>query len=413
MNVFHKLVFSIFISVIASAPAQAEEVPDKLKIILRYDDYSNFTSMEVADAFIDTARSVGAGVLISVIPFPYGDYPESYVPDAKLQPFLSQEKIALLKKHLVEGSIEIAIHGFAHKNNAHSSDKSEFSGFDITKQSVLLRTAKDALDTATGANIRTFVPPFNQYDAATLKALENTGFQILSAGMGSYSKTDSRLGFLPGTTYIDRLKEVISSALSKKHRDATVIVTLHPYDIIESGDKLPQFRKNRGQVSIQSIRDDLNQISKMENVQFSSVGALIENGEDLSIERWQANLRLKKSVITLHAVLPGSFRVYPLPGLYYSKDAADRMYSNQLWSAVTLYGGLMLAIALITRTFIRRIIVRYKRITAVIVGISLSGLTGSAALYFLSGFHIIILAAVTCCLGMLMGALSNRLLHAN
>ena len=122
---------------------------------------------------------------------------------------------------------------------------------------------------------------------------------------------------------------------------------------------------------------------------------------------------MKKSVITLHAVLPGSFRVYPLPGLYYSKDGADRMYSNQLWSAVTLYGGLMLAIALITRTFIRRIIVRYKRITAVIVGISLSGLTGSAALYFLSGFHIIILAAVTCCLGMLMGALSNRLLHAN
>lgn len=413
MNIFCKLVFFIITAVIASTPAKTAEVSDKLKIIFRYDDYSKYTSMEVADSLIKAARDVGSGVLVGVIPFPYGEYPESYAPGSELQPFLSQEKIALLKKHLAAGTIEIAVHGFGHRNNVPEGRNSEFSGLPENKQILLLQTAKEALETATGVKIRAFVPPFNQYDATTLKALEKTGYQILSAGMGSYSDTDSRLDFLPGTTYINRLREVVSSALAQKHSDATVVVTLHPYDIIESGDEFPKFRKGPGQVSLKSIIDDLNQVSKIDNVQLSTIGTLVENGEDLSIERWQANLRLRQSVITRHLVIPGSLRLYPLPGLYYPKDAADRMYSKQLWSAVTLYGGLIITLFFITRSLIRLVTHRYKNIAAATEIVSLSGLAGISTLYFLSGFHISFVAAVAGCLGILMGALSTRLLHAN
>ena len=80
MNIFCKLVFFIITAVIASTPAKTAEVSDKLKIIFRYDDYSKYTSMEVADSLIKAARDVGSGVLVGVIPFPYCEYPEYHEP---------------------------------------------------------------------------------------------------------------------------------------------------------------------------------------------------------------------------------------------------------------------------------------------------------------------------------------------
>lgn len=408
MNIFRNMVVSVIILFITYTPAKAEGVLAKLKIILRYDDYSNYTSMELAQSFIETAKNIGAGVLVGVIPFPYGDYPESDTLGTILQPFLSMEKTALLKKYFTEGSIEIALHGFSHKNNVTTGRHSEFSGLPENEQALLLRMAKESLETATGAIIRTFVPPFNQYDAATLKALEKTGFKILSAGMGSYSKTDSRLLFLPGTTYIDQLRDVVYTAISEGHMDATVIVTVHPYDIIESGEKLPEFKKGHGQVSMRSIKDDLNQIIKSDAVQPSSIETLLANGEDLSIERWQANLQLKQNAITHYRILPDSFHLYPLPGLYYSRDSAERMHSNQTLSAVILYGGLTLVIAFITRVIIRRLTGHYKNITIIIGVIALSGVIGIVTLTMLSGFHTIFAAAMACCLGILAAALTNR-----
>jgi len=411
MSIFRKLVFSIVISVIISAHAKAEESSDKLKIILRYDDYSNFTSMEVAESFIDAAKSVGAGVLVGVIPFPYDDYPDSYVPGTVLPPLLSQEKLALLKKHVTDGTIEIAVHGYSHENNVSGGRKSEFSGLPENKQVLLLRMAKESLESATGARIRAFVPPFNQYDATTLKALQDTGFEILSAGMESYSQTDAGLMFLPGTAYIDQLKDVVSSCLSKGHTDAAVVVTVHPYDIVESGEKLPEFRKGRGQVSMQSINDELKQIVKSDAVQPSSIGMLLDSGEDLSIERWKANLRLKMSEITRYRIIPDVFGFYPMAGLYYSRHAAEKMYSNQLWSAAVLYGGLVLVTAIITRVFMLRINRQYTSIRVFIGGAALFGIAGIVTLTLFGGFHTIFAPALACGLGMFTGSLAFGLSH--
>jgi hypothetical protein len=411
MSIFRKLAFFIVIVVIASAHAHAKAggSSGKLEIVLRYDDYSDFTSMEVAESFIDAAKSVGAGVLVSVIPFPYADYPDSFVPEKVPQPLLSQEKIELLKKQSAEGAIEIAVHGFSHENNVATGRNSEFSGLPESKQELLLRIAKESLETATGARIRVFVPPFNQYDAATLKALEDTGFEILSAGMESYSGTDSRLLFLPGTTYIDQLKDVVSNAVSEGHTDAAIIVTVHPYDIAESGEKSPEFRKGEGQTSMQSIIDDLKQIMESGAVQPSSIGMLLANGEDLSIDRWRSNLRLKNSAISHYRIIPADFGFYPIPGLYYSRHAAEKMYSNQIWSAAVLYGGLMLVAAFITWMFIRRIKRQYRNVGIVIGSIALLGIAGIVTVTVLSGFHTAFAAALSCGLGIFAASLTSGL----
>ena len=231
--------------------------------------------------------------------------------------------------------------------------------------------------------------------------------------MESLSTTGSSLLFLPGTAYIDHLKEVVSAAISQGHTDALVIVTVHPYDIVESGDKLPKFSKGRRQLSMGSIRDDLQQILKSDAVQASSINGLLTNGEDLSIARWQANLRTKQSVITKYRILPDALHLYPLPGLYYSTDAAESMLSEQKWSAAGLYGGLMLVVALLIRMLIGRVEGRYRHISAMIGLVAVLGVAGVVILTLSSGFHTIFAPASACCLAMLAAVLPIRLARAN
>jgi len=408
MTTLYRIAVSLVVFAVTTTAINANASPAKLKVVLRYDDYSDYTSIDVAKSLIESAKSVGAGLLVGVIPFPYGDYPKTDTAGAAPQPILSQKKIALLKKYAAEGAIEIAVHGFSHRNNVASGRHSEFSGLPESQQALLLRTGKESLETATGATIRAFVPPFNQYDATTLKALEETGFQVVSAGMGSFSKRGSTLRFLPSTTHIDQLEEVVSTAISQGHTDAMAIVTIHPYDIVESGDKLPKFRKGNRQVTLRSIRDELKRLQKLDAVQPTSIETMLASGEDLSIERWRANLQLKQSAITEYRLLPAALHLDPLPGLYYSREAATRLLANQRWAALSLYGGLALVVALIIRMVIGPISGLIKHAAAVLGGAAIAGVAALMALTLLRGFHTLFALALACCVGVLVGTVTSR-----
>jgi len=409
MTILYRMALSLAVFAVATTSINTGASPAKLKVVLRYDDYSDYTSIDVAESLIESARSVGGGLLVGVIPFPYADYPETVAPGAPPHPILSQEKVALLKRYAAAGAIEIAVHGFSHRNNVASGRHSEFSGLPERQQALLLRTAKESLETATGATIRAFVPPFNQYDEATLRALKETGFELVSAGMGSFSKSSSTLRFLPSTTYIDQLEECISTAISEGHTDAMVIVTIHPYDIVESGEKLPRIRRGHKQITLQSVLDVLKRLQKTDAAQPISVATLMTSGEDLSIERWQANLRLKQSSITQYRVLPATLHLYPLPGLYYSRGAAERLLANQRWAALALYGGLALVVAVLVPMATRPIRARFKHAATVTGGAALAGAAALMAMTLLSGFHTLFAPALACCLGMLLGAFTSRL----
>ena len=405
MNTIRRLIMGIILFAILGSLAVAQEQGQaRLKIILRYDDYSRYTSMELAESFVEMAKGVGAGVMLGVIPFPYGDYPDSYREGSVPAPFLSPEKTALLKRYLAEGSIEVAMHGFSHKNNVSKGRNSEFSGLPEGRQAAILKTAKASLEGAIGSRVRAFVPPFNQYDATTLKVLEDAGFKLLSAGMRSFSDAESNLKFLPGTTYVNNLKKVVTRALANGHTDATVVVTLHPYDIVESGEKLPAFRKNRGQVSMKTITADLEAISKLPQVQLSSVTRLLDSGEDLAMERWHANLGLRDSLVSRYHLLPEALRLYPVTGLYYSRDAAEQLYSRQQWVAIALYLGVLLITALVTLLLIRLLSRRFGRIALAFGALSLAGLAGIALLILTTGYHNIFATAIAGGLGVLLGA---------
>jgi peptidoglycan/xylan/chitin deacetylase (PgdA/CDA1 family) len=393
---------------ILSLGAQA----NKLKIVLRYDDYSRYTSMQLAADLIEMAKHFGGGLMIGVIPFPYGEYPEKFDSSAVPPPFLNKEKTELLKKYLDEGSIEVALHGFSHKNNTPEGQgrHSEFSGLPEEKQTVLLKTAKASLEHAIGHKVRVFVPPFNQYDAITLDVLKNAGFELVSGGMMSFSSTDSTLKFLPGTTYVNNLKAVVETAIQKGHTEAMVVVTMHPYDIVESGEKMEEFRKDK-QVSLQQIRNDLAKISKMPDIEISSVKRLLDEDEDLAINRWKSNLRLKKNAITRYHLLPETFNLYPVKGLYYSRDAAERLITLQQLATLALYTTIFLVTAIISWLLVRLLSHRVRRSSLLISTLSLAGIALAGILFALKGIHPLLFTVFACCFGALIGAATFRAKH--
>jgi len=400
--------FELFLaSVLMFAGIQAAEAT-QLKIILRYDDYSGSSNANVEQALFEAARTMGGGVLVGVIPFPGSAYP---TPESKQTPLvadLDEKKIDLLRRYASRGIVEIAVHGFSHKNNATEGPKSEFTGLPEKTQALLLSIAKASLEDAVGLKVRTFIPPYNEYDIQTLKALEDTGYKLISANPDGLTSQDRHLAYLPGGLYPQRLKDVVISALSKHQTDAIVISTIHPYDIVGAAREMPDFRRGSAQLSINNLIDDLRQIKQFNDVRFVSVDELFETGEDLSSGRLKANSELTKSFVTRHRLLPEAFDAYPITGLYYSRESANRIYVLQNLAFTLLYGALALIVTFATKILLRRCRDRRRGITVLVAAISAGGVAALVIESLFRGLYITSALALTCCLGALSGIAVNR-----
>ncbi len=395
-----------FTAIFILAAIQAVEA-SQLKIVLRYDDYSRSSNADVEQALFDVARDIGGGVLVGVIPFPGSPYPAIGSQELPLGVDLDDKKLDLLKGYASQGNIEIEIHGYSHRSNAGDGPNSEFSGLPENTQTFLLSTAKDSLEAAVGCEIASFVPPFNQYDNHTLKALESSGYKLLSASIGGPTLRNGKLSYLPGGAYPQRLKDVVLSALSKNHTDAIIISTLHPYDFVESGTEMADFRRASPQISIQKLIEDLRQINQLKDVRFVSVRSLFASNEDLSPDRLSANLKLKESVVTRHRLLPEAFNLYPLTGLYYSQESANRMYVLQIVTFWLLYVSLALLVTLISRIAVTHFRVSSKNIT-VLAGLSVAGIFVLLVKSVFGGFYMTSAIGVVCCLSLLSGIVLKR-----
>lgn len=380
----------------------------QLKIMLRYDDYSHNSNTDVEQALFDGVKSVGGGVLVGVIPFPKSPYPIAGSYNTPLPVDLDEKKIGLLKTYASQGVVEIAVHGFSHKSNTLEKPNSEFTGLPENTQSLLLSSAKASLEAAVGLKINSFIPPFNQYDNQTLESLERNGYKLLSASLAGPKLRDGNLTYLPGGPYPQRLKGVVSTALSKGHTDAIIISTLHPYDIIETGEKMVDFRRGSPQISIHKLITNLHQIKQLNGVQFISFRELFESGEDLSADRMQANLKVRESFVTRHRLIPKTFNAYPLTGLYYSQESTSQMHQLQISIFVLLYGLLALAVIITTKTVIHHLRSRVKNITALIGVISVGGLLTFLIKSFLSGFYMTSAIGLICFSGVLAGIMLDQ-----
>ncbi len=319
---------------------------NNLQVVFRYDDYSKYSRLPMEKELFEMIKSHGGGALVGVIPFPYADHPKT-AKEFDKSVFLDQEKIDLLKQYHADGTIEIAIHGFAHKNNELLDYRSEYAGMPIEEQETLLHIAKKELEKALGLSINGLVPPFNTLDRSTLDALKNQGFTLLSAASSTPFYQPDDLNYLPGGPYPNKLRKVVKNALQANHYDALIVSTQHPYDIEESGVELPEFRKKDKQVKLSDIKSDLTYITNQKKTELTSIKKLSSEPENLSAERLIANMRLRNSFVSKHRLLPGPLALYPLSGLHYTVKSAKDMYARQIVNASCLFLSILAAFVII------------------------------------------------------------------
>lgn len=336
---------TILFYVLSSSNLYAENI----KVVLRYDDYSSISNIELEKELFKRAEEIGIGVLVGVIPFPGQPYDKTVGTSLRPHVDLPPAKIALLRDYADRRTIHIAIHGHSHVNNALSGTPSEMAGLPLDLQIRLLTRARDAMNDSLHTDISTFIPPFNTFDNNTLKALQHTGFRLVSAGRAESTHKLSALNYLPGGPYPQKIRQTIKAGLSSKQSKGLLVISSHAYDFSDSGQSLPKFRvagtkTEQGQISLKQFFLDLAWLKQQNGVEFTTIDQLLDQGEDLSQTRLDANLRWQDNFITQKKLLPSQLDIYPVAGLYYPTDTAARMYWQQIWLAALFYSTIVIAV---------------------------------------------------------------------
>jgi hypothetical protein len=322
-----QLVLLFFVPLIANS---------KISLILRYDDLSLFSDSNFEyQLFSEIGRRNGS-VLVGIIPFPASI-------EAKPR---YEDKWRIIANYVSLGVIEIALHGYTHKHNRNYSGpgKSEFVGLSGIEQTHRISAGKAYLESVLVHPVRFFIPPYNSYDRETLKALVSQGFELISAGTDGVV-TDN-LRFLPGTTYPQDMLKDIKQALEAGIKEGIIVVTMHPYDFLETGQNLPEFRKKHAEaLTLDKLLNDIDNLP--DQVELSSVTKL--KTEDLSINRFIANQQLHNNFISRRGLLPTWMKPYPISGIYYRYEDARRLLSYQNQLMLSLYGGLFFLAAILGR----------------------------------------------------------------
>lgn len=303
--------------------------------MLRYDDYSSFDTDPRVIAFeralFEGIRAVGGHLIVGVIPFPGVRHPQSEAPPEPLPLPLGADKRELLKRYVDMGVVTPAVHGFNHGNNRRDPDRaSEFAGLPERQQILLLKVARGALQDGVGVDARVFVPPFNTYDAATLRAMHAAGFELISAGRSGATDATVPVRYLPSTVHPRDMRRAVATALRSGGEGALIVVTAHPYDFTDTGSPLPAFRAKESQISLAQWLGDLQALAQTEGVRFVSTEELLGENAELTPERFRANERVRFGFVASLPRFLDVLRLRASDGIYFPTGEAQRLYVQQI-----------------------------------------------------------------------------------
>ena len=204
-----------------------------IRIIFRLDDFAVDSDAALERSIIDSFASRGLCLTVGVIPFAAGG--AGPLSDTS-RIILTPDKIDLLKHAAAEGVVEVALHGCTHTPPGLASGDmpSEFVGMPLPEQRQRIALGRDSLEGALQTPVRTFLPPWNRYDDATARALEDLGFRVLSANRDSPVPPESRLMLLPFTCQLRQLKSAVAAARAHGYADSIIVTMLHYESFSES-----------------------------------------------------------------------------------------------------------------------------------------------------------------------------------
>lgn len=245
-------------------------------VVFRMDDYSAISDTGLELSILELFQEKKIGVTFGVVPFvcvgnDKDPSPQDFIP-------LPHEKGGLLKKYISSGFLDIALHGYRHQTN-NSKEPSEFAGLDYETQIKRLTEGKQFLEEMTGNQVECFVPPWNNYDENTLRALEESRFKILSAGWKGAVAKNLKLRFLPATCGLGNIREAIDSVKHSPDLQPVIVVLFHAYDFFETKD-------SRGIMSIQGFSDLLDWLISRRDLQLISIRQANNIIDDLTSHRF-------------------------------------------------------------------------------------------------------------------------------
>ena len=281
----------------------------QFNVVFRMDDYSARSATDMELRVIDLFRNKDLSITFGVIPFECAGDLNDPSPQDVLR--LPAGKGDILRTAFEEGVVDVALHGYSHQT-INENEKTEFSGLDYPSQVERIAKGKKLLEGMIDAPVTTFVPPWNEYDRNTLRALEDLGFSTLSAGWKGVATKESKIRFMPATCSLPNLRDAIDAARNSSDEQPLIVVLFHLYDFKEMNEKL-------GNTSLQELSDLLNYLKSQKNIRLMSIGQAVQLIGDLSVnrflmvERWRSLemflpsiLREKKPVLLYHEA-----NVYP------------------------------------------------------------------------------------------------------
>ena len=331
----------VILWVCAAPSIVAAKGQSDVRVLLRYDDYTRDSPAVLEQRGLTGLESLGAPVLVGVLPFPGQPYPASTADASPLPLDLGPEKQAQLATMQARGSVEIALHGFNHQTNFTADGRpSEFAGLGLDRQRQLLVLGRTALESALAAPVRVFIPPFNTFDVTTIRAVKEAGLTVVSAGVTAAEGTDS-LALVPGTVYPQKMRGVIERALRHDYGPVLLVVVMHPYDFAESGVAMPAFRGHRSQMEVDALLEDVRWARAQPGVKFVSLSGELAGGADLSPARVAANVALRQTINAVNRLLPPALAQPPVDGMLLSTEAARMLR----WKSLGRVFGLALVTA--------------------------------------------------------------------
>jgi peptidoglycan/xylan/chitin deacetylase (PgdA/CDA1 family) len=255
----------------------------RIEVVFRLDDYSARSSLEAELRIIDLFRRNRASITFGVIPCLCARNVYDPAPQEGL--CLDDRKGEVLRNAAAEGVVEVALHGYAHQTHS-AGRRAEFAGLDYGRQVEKLAAGRALLEKRTGARITTFIPPWNQYDGDTVRALEELGFSTLSASLSLGAAAGDRLGFLPETCGLPRLRRALAAARKSPLPQPVIVAAFHLFEILEVD-------RERGRIRFGEFAELVDWLGQLADVRLASVGQAAAAVGEFGAERLLRNRRLR------------------------------------------------------------------------------------------------------------------------
>lgn len=255
-----------------------------MELFFRYDDlaargWHGAEAGELQLMILDEFAAAGVPLTVAAIPM---------ATNSSEHPLASDQRICDAWLDAVSaGRVDPAVHGHTHLNFAPAGlgRRSEFVGRPFAAQLAALVAGKHAVEGVLMRPVGTLVPPWNTFDDNTLRAAEACGFTAFSASTQPVQRPHNgrALRWLPVTTDLSELPELLATGHTPLPRGTVLGVVLHIYDFYESGDRRAWLRLEDLRALFARCRDA--------GFSFSTVGALSSaNAQDFSVGRYRANI---------------------------------------------------------------------------------------------------------------------------